>query len=70
MRYEVSKRQESSIVETIVRDCLFTLFLPGENWQQPVLLLVSKHLSDILPETQREAVLIRACPEDWCSERL
>ncbi len=44
--------------------------LPGEDGQQPVLLLVSKDLSDILPETQREAVLIGACPEDWCSERL
>lgn len=44
--------------------------LPGEDRQQPVLPLVSKHLSDILLEAQREAVLIRACPKDWCSERL
>lgn len=44
--------------------------LPGKDRQQPVLLLVSKDLSDILPETQREAVLIRSRPKDWCSERL
>lgn len=44
--------------------------LTGKDRQQPVLLLVSKHLSDILPETQREAVFIRAWPKDWCSERL
>lgn len=36
----------------------------------PVPLLVSKDLSDILPETQREAILIGAGPKDWRSERL
>lgn len=44
--------------------------LAGEDGQQPVFLLVSKNLRDILPETQREAVFIRACPKDWCSECL
>lgn len=47
-----------------------TISLTGEDGQQPVLLLVSKDLSDILSETQREAVLIRARPKDWCSKSL
>lgn len=45
-------------------------FSPGEHRQQPVLLLVSKHLDDVLPETQREAIFIRARPKHWRSERL
>lgn len=48
----------------------FHFLLPGEDRQQPVLLLVTKDLSDILAETQREAILIRACPEDRRSESL
>lgn len=44
--------------------------LPGEHRQQPVLLLVSKHLDDVLAETQRKAVFIRARPKDWSSESL
>lgn len=44
--------------------------LPGEDGQMPVPLLVSKDLSDILPKTQREAILIRAGPKDWRSKRL
>lgn len=43
---------------------------PGKDGQQPVLLLVSKDLSDVLPETQREAVFIRARSKNWSSERL
>lgn len=45
-------------------------FLPCEDGQQPVLLLVTKDLSNILSETQRETIFIRACPKDWCSECL
>lgn len=44
--------------------------LAGEDGQQPVLLLVTEDLSNILPETQRKAILIRACSKDRCSERL
>lgn len=47
-----------------------TISLTGEDGQQPVLFLVSKDLDDILSETQREAVFIRACPKDWSSKSL
>lgn len=49
---------------------LHCTWLPGEDGQQPKLLLVSKDLSNILPETKREAILIGARPKDWCSESL
>lgn len=44
--------------------------LTCKDWQQPVFLLVSKHLSNIFPETKREAIFIRARPKDWCSKSL
>lgn len=53
-----------------LRSSLYLYPLPGEDRQQPVLLLVSKDLNDVLPETQREAIFIRASSEDWCSEGL
>lgn len=44
--------------------------LPGEHRQEPVLLLVSKDLRDILLKTQREAVLVGASSKDGRSEGL
>lgn len=69
---------ELEVVECGSCCCSFVFFVekptlkpsPGEHWQQPVLLLVSKHLDDVFPETQRKAIFIRACPKDRSSERL
>lgn len=44
--------------------------LTREHWQKPVFLLVPKDLNNVLPETKRETVFIRACPEDRCSKCL
>ena len=44
--------------------------LPGVDGQAPVLLLVSKHLGEILAEAQSKAVLVRAAPEHRSPERL
>lgn len=49
---------------------LSVFLLPGKNRQQPVLLLVSKDLHDILLKTQREAVFIGASSKDRCPEGL
>ena len=68
---------ETSVTGTVKRSTFVTegtapllCLLPGEHGQQPVLLLVSKHLADILLKTQREAVLVGASSKDWRPEGL